>query len=103
MMLHEIVREQLRMLAEWEGKNKTNLLDALRSTERGSKWFRPVSWRGTGQAYCEVNGQTKAVPRPRGGELGMTHDIDDLIGEWEVVSPEAVLAEQHHLAKGSAK
>lgn len=57
----------------------------------GDMWFRPVIWRGSGQAYCVKDGHCYLVPNARGGIRGMTSSVKYLSGEWEVVSPNEVL------------
>lgn len=59
----------------------------------GEDWFRPVSWRRGGQAFCLKDGKTQIVPGNRGGDTYMTPDVDALTGEWEIVTPDTVLAE----------
>lgn len=57
-------------------------------------WFRPISWRGAGMAYCLKNMDTHLVPSSKGGDCGMTHDFDALTGDWEIVMPDIVLDER---------
>ena len=53
-------------------------------------WFRPVSYRGTGQAFCAEDGRLCIVQGPHGAvPTGIKH-LDDICGEWEVVSPDQV-------------
>lgn len=60
----------------------------------GDNWIRPVSWQGSGLAYCIKLNATHIVPSSSGGNLGMTASIDELIGDWEIVSPDVVLVER---------
>lgn len=57
-------------------------------------WFRPISWKGRGKAYCLKNGCTALVPTPNGGTHGMTCQPDELMGDWEIVLPGIVLDER---------
>jgi hypothetical protein len=57
-------------------------------------WFRPVSWRGSGVAYAVKEGHSFFVPSSRGGIEGMTGDLNDLAGEWELTTPDDVLGER---------
>lgn len=57
-------------------------------------WFRPVSWRGSGQAYTIILGSTYVVPSSKGGEIGMTTNPTELAGEWEIVNADTVLGER---------
>lgn len=57
-------------------------------------WFRPVSWRGTGRAYTYWYGMTALVPDPNGPKQGMTCDPRELVGDWEITSPGAVIDER---------
>ena len=59
----------------------------------GDNWIRPVSWQGAGQAYCIKWNATHIVPSSSGGNIGMTASIDELIEDWEIVSPDVVLGE----------
>lgn len=57
-------------------------------------WFRPVAWKGRGEAYAlDREQRTHLVPTPRGGNLHMTHNANILAGDWEVVTPDEVLSE----------
>jgi hypothetical protein len=55
-------------------------------------WFRPVSWKGRGQAHAlSATGKTVLVPSARGGDPHMTNNPNDLMDDWEVVTPDQVL------------
>ena len=72
-----------------------NIQDAISTALKGlgqdrEAWFRPVSYIGTGHAFCAEDGRLCKVPGPRGAiPTGIQH-IDDICGEWEVVSPDQV-------------
>ena len=66
--------------------------EAIRKSD--GNWFRPIKWRGGGMAYCLKGGDTHQVPSARGGDCGMTHDADALVGDWEIVTPNVVLGER---------
>ena len=58
-------------------------------------WFRPVTWKGRGEAFAlDHQRRTHRVPTARGGDLHMTHNADILAGDWEVVTPDEVLEER---------
>lgn len=59
-------------------------------------WFRPVFWEGAGEAFClSYNGRvTEVVPSRAGGIVHMTTSVEALLGEWEAVTPDQVLAER---------
>lgn len=69
------------------------LHEAVTLADMTGKWCRPICWKNTGQAYAISEGYTKLVPSLRGGVLGMTPCIMDLKGDWEVIAPADVLAE----------
>ena len=72
----------------------STLVDAMKLVgDDDSVWFRPVSWRGAGQAFCITNGSVYRVPSLRGGDLYMTTEVAALIGPWEVVEPYVVNSE----------
>lgn len=63
----------------------------------GSVWVRPVAWRGGGCALATVAAsgdltRLVIVPSGRGGDQWHPY-VEDLIGEWEPVSPGDVLDE----------
>lgn len=64
------------------------LKDVKGSTD---KWFRPVSWKGCKHAYCIEDGHSYFVPSPHGGYCDMVAQVDILIGDWEIVTPDEVL------------
>lgn len=66
--------------------------EAIRKSD--GNWFRPTKWRGAGMAYCLKGNDTYLVPSARGGDVGMTHDADALVGDWEIVDPDVVLDER---------
>lgn len=68
-----------------------NLLQAIE--QAWDNWFRPVEWMGSGDAYYEKVGGTY-LTRIRYGSFHMTSSIHYLTGEWEIVTPEQVIAER---------
>lgn len=58
---------------------------ALPAVLSGDQWFRPVEWRGSGQAFQVRGDCTLQVPSLRGGFLSMTYGVAALRGEWAVV------------------
>lgn len=66
------------------------VIDAVQDGE----WFRPVGLSGSGMAYCVKAGYVHCVPSSSGGILGAPANADSLRGEWEIVSPDDVLAER---------
>ena len=68
----------------------------MQKPETVRHWFRPVSWRGLGQAFdLSIGGKrVEFVPTPRGGSDYMTTAVSDLIGDWELVEVETVLDER---------
>jgi hypothetical protein len=58
-------------------------------------WFRPVSYKGSGQAYCFSSDMkyTELVPTPKGGIQQMSPRIENLLEDWEIVSPDEVCNE----------
>ena len=78
-------------------------LEAIHSHAEGYNarrgvWCRPVSWRGAGQALvwdtASPNRGWKRVPSFRGGDLALMPTLPDMLGEWEVVSPDVVHGER---------
>jgi len=60
---------------------------------RGGKWFRPVSWRGSGEALVVYCGHRIAiVPSLTGGQAWYPK-VSDFTCDWEVVDPDTVLDE----------
>ena len=59
---------------------------------KDEEWIRPVSWKGTGHAYVIKENFFYVVPTIRGGASALMN-IDDLVDDWEIVSPEFVLGE----------
>ena len=66
---------------------------ALQISVERDEWFRPVSWRGCRMALCVRYGEVQSVPHAHGGERALFPNPDDILGEWEVVSPEVVNSE----------
>lgn len=60
------------------------------------KWFRPVSWRGSGSALM-VSGQDIHVVPQGSRPQHWTPKLCDLTCQWEVVTPDTVLTEQDAL------
>lgn len=58
-------------------------------------WFRPVSWKGRGEAYCLKNGCTALVPTAGGGVNTMTTWPKELMEDWEILLPGVVLDERN--------
>lgn len=69
------------------------LHEAIDAVQDG-EWFRPVSLRGSGIAYCIKGGYLHCVPSASGGILGAPNKADSLRGEWEILSPDDVLSER---------
>lgn len=74
------------------------LQEALKSLQEsnGVLWMRPVCWKGIGEAI-RLSGDgltTELVPTVRGGVTYMTRAVKNLLGEWEVVTPDQVLTER---------
>ena len=67
-----------------------NLLDAMKHS--GDNWFRPVGMKGS--AFMVKGDRTLLVPNDRGGVLYMTPHAHKLLGEWEIVNPIDVCAEE---------
>lgn len=61
-------------------------------------WFRPVSWKGRGEAFCLRCGTTYLVPTMQGPERHMTTNLRDLMDDWEILNPTLVLEERGDLA-----
>lgn len=57
-----------------------------------SLWFRPLSWKGTGQAFQVQDGETVIVPAQKFNSY-MTPKVKFFIEDWEIVSPDVVLDE----------
>ena len=59
-------------------------------------WFRPVTWRNSGQAFAldYDKKRTVFVPNSMGGFPEMTKEVDDLIADWEIVDADTVLEER---------
>jgi len=55
-------------------------------------WFRPVRMAGAGSAYTIHNDLLCSVPSKRGATPSYVY-ADELKGEWEFVTPDAVLLE----------
>jgi hypothetical protein len=81
-----------------------NISETIKKAQSNpAMWFRPVSWRGVGQAYCidkdywakaDDAGQTKLVPTDTGGIRSMTSDVVFLTDDWELVLPQEVIKEK---------
>lgn len=56
-------------------------------------WIRPVTWRGSRQAFALCKGWTVLVPTADGGMPHMTNLVADIVSDWEVVTPDMVLNE----------
>ena len=79
-----------------EEENTMELHEAIAESQADpeNKWFRPVSWRGTTQALVVIDGHVCQVPQFRGGVPHMPTNINALVGDWEVVTPDEVLEGQ---------
>ena len=62
------------------------------------RWIRPanLTWIKSGQAYTMSNDlkRLELVPTAKGGAENMTNLVDDLLGHWESVPVNVVLAER---------
>ena len=58
--------------------------------QAGDMWFRPVGYRGSRVAYRLEAGQVY-LAGGMGSRPGLFPHIEDLLGDWEVVSPVDVL------------
>ena len=67
--------------------------EAMQVAFEKDQWFRPFSMRGTGYAFCTEGTSVKFVPTMKGGAPARFPDVDDICGEWEVVSPDVVNTE----------
>jgi hypothetical protein len=70
-----------------------NLQEAIVVAREKGMWFRPVTWRSTGYAFCLSSDEleTEFVPPSCGGRANMIHNVKLLLGDWEVVSVDEVL------------
>lgn len=55
------------------------------------EWARPVTWKGRREAFCVQDGYVLLVPTPHGGDVAMATKVEDIAGDWEVVSTDTVL------------
>lgn len=72
-----------------------NILDAISaiSISEGKLWCRPISWKGSVEALTLKNDELLLVPTLKGGSRYSLNYIEDIITEWEIVTPEEVLKE----------
>jgi hypothetical protein len=74
-----------------------NLIEALQLAKDKDMWFRPVSWKGSGCALTVEAHEPQLpiffVPTSKGGFRALMPNFEDLVGEWNVVSPDNVNAE----------
>jgi hypothetical protein len=70
-----------------------NVIEALKQAKVSDMWVRPIGWKGTGHALTFIGEQLYFVPTLHGGHLATMPDFEDMIGEWEVVSPNIVNTE----------
>lgn len=71
------------------------LQEAIKAVQgKEELWFRPVSWKDLGIAFTIIGEDAYRVPSSKGGRQDMTHDIDELLGEWEVIGREYVIGER---------
>lgn len=70
--------------------------EAMQAAKEGQRlWFRPVSWRGLGQALCfHGDWGVALVPDKRGGSRASFPSFEDAVGSWEAVSPDVVNGER---------
>ena len=71
-----------------------NFLTALQEAAKDfNVWFRPVSWRGSGEGLAvEQNGDIVRLPSVHGGtRIALSATV--LLQEWETVVPDVVLEE----------
>lgn len=57
-----------------------------------SLWFRPLSWKGTAQAYQIQDGKTVIVPAPIFHPY-LSPEAKYFTEDWEIVTPDEVLGE----------
>ena len=55
-------------------------------------WLRQA---GGCDAFCVARGRLVRVPTLAGGELAMCPTVQEILGLWEVVSPEVALRDLH--------
>lgn len=56
-------------------------------------WCRPVDMRGTGGAYVVLGNVLCSVPGRKGAQIDYAPYVDQMVSEWEIVSPDVVLGE----------
>ena len=61
--------------------------------EKLNVWFRPSSWVGSGRALS-INkfNKIEVVPNPK-ADFWMVNNVNELLEDWVMVVPEAVLEE----------
>lgn len=67
-----------------------NLLEVLQEMKKhpdGVVWFRPVGWKGDRLAFFVEDTHLYIVPSATGGERYMATYVEDILGEWEIVTP----------------
>lgn len=71
------------------------LLEVLRRPDvvSGEMWFRPVGYRGSRVAYRVEDGRV-LLAGAAGTRPALFPVLEDLLGEWEAVSPVDVLTER---------
>ena len=73
-----------------------NLLEALRiASKTQDLWIRPVSWKGVTSAYLVDDDGIYSVPDAHGGYPTFTRDQKLLLGEWDVLTPDELYAENN--------
>lgn len=71
------------------------LQEAIKGVEgKEELWFRPVSYKDLGMAFMVFDEITHRVPTDKGGRRDMTHYVEELLGEWEVINREKVIGER---------
>lgn len=81
MLLHEVLTKYSSMSDE----------------EQSSHWFRPVGWKGYGEALTLDHEKkfVQYVPTKNGGEDYMTCSLSSLMGEWEIIKIDDVINENN--------
>jgi len=88
----EAEKRLLARLAVAEEQDRIGVREAL-ARVGGDVWARPRSWRGTGEAVAIHDRVLVVVPSARGGDR-WSPTAADLMGGWEVVDVDHVLAER---------
>ena len=73
-----------------------NLLDAIAQAQAQGRWFRPVSYRGTGEAFGVWGGSIICFRKNFCAHY-VPSELSELTGEWELVSRQNVISERELL------